>query len=179
MSLHNFQSINRCRRQRRWNVSNRKLPHCWCLHTSGAKPTDSRDEISMFDDSVPNPHIRESTCANTYERNIRSYNHIYLKKWYQIQPYIFMPIWRAFSKYRTVLPFSSQNNDKAFQLSLFKSFQYSMLYIHKIDKNYTGIQSQRCDMKTVLTKKIYYWKWFLKYTTIRQEMKKNYSLTKS
>lgn len=45
-----------------------------------------------------------------------------------------MPIWRAFSKYRTVLPFSSQNNDKAFQLSLFKSFQYSMLYIHKIGK---------------------------------------------
>lgn len=64
-----------------------------------------------------------------------------------------MPIWRAFSKYRTVLPFSSQNNDKAFQLSLLRSFQYSMLYIHKIDKNYTGIQSQRCDMKTILTKK--------------------------
>lgn len=31
----------------------------------GAKPTDTRDEISMFDDSVPNPHKRESTDANT------------------------------------------------------------------------------------------------------------------
>ncbi|RMB98809.1 hypothetical protein DUI87_25028 [Hirundo rustica rustica] len=33
-----------------------------CLRSPGAKPTGTRDEISMFDDSVP---IRESTYANT------------------------------------------------------------------------------------------------------------------
>lgn len=74
----------------------------------------------MFDDSVPNPHTRESTYANTrVKRETLEATIIYFKKWYQIQPYIFMPIWRAFSKYQTALPFSSQNNDKAFQLSIF------------------------------------------------------------
>lgn len=72
---------------------------CWFC----AQSTDKRKHICKY---------------SGQERNLRSYN-IYFKKWYQIQPYIFVPIWRAFSKYQTALPFSSQNNDKSFQLSGF------------------------------------------------------------
>lgn len=47
-------------------MSNRKLPHCSCVYTtSGASPIDSKDAVLMFDGSVPNSHIRESTYINT------------------------------------------------------------------------------------------------------------------
>lgn len=61
---------------------------------------------------------------------------------------------------------------KHFSFPFFNLFSIRC-FIYTIDKNCTGIQSQRHDTESrVSRRKIYYWKWFLKYTTIRQEMKK-------
>lgn len=65
VSLPNFWRINRCKDIRDDEMSaTENHPTALSTHL-GAKPTDTRDDISMFDDSVPNPHKRESTDANT------------------------------------------------------------------------------------------------------------------
>lgn len=68
-----------------WATENYPTANIYIYTTSGARPIDTKVENLMSDDSVPNPHkgkhIYNYLCQ---ERNIRSYNNIYFKKWYQI-----------------------------------------------------------------------------------------------
>lgn len=117
-------------------MSNSKSAHCYCTYTTaGAKPIDSKDEILMFDDSVPSPQIRENTYTNTHVKRetleaiiifiLKSdtkYNHIYSclfgEHFQNIKQHCHFPV-------------KTMTKHFSFRLCL-KSFQYYMLYVHKI-----------------------------------------------